>query len=46
VVGNHETLKPEEEITNILNKGIDSKYKKIVRNSQKLLTNHSNLQWF
>ena len=46
VVGNHETLKPEEEITNILNKGIDSKYKKIVINSQKLLSIHTDLQWF
>ena len=46
VVGNHETMKPEEEIAEILNHGIDSKYKKIVKNSQKLLDNHTNLQWF
>ena len=46
VVGNHETLKPEEEITIILNNGMDSKYKKIVKNSQKLLENHTNLKWF
>ena len=46
VVGNHETMKPEEEIAEILNQEIDSKYKKIVKNSQKLLDNHTNLQWF
>ena len=46
VVGNHETMKPEEEIAEILNQGIDSKYKKIVKNSQKLLDNHTNIQWF
>ena len=46
VVGDHKTLKPEEEIKKIIEKGCDENYKKILINSKKLLKKHINFNWF
>ena len=46
VVGNNNSLKPEEEIKLILDKGCDVNYNKILKNSKKILQKHLELDWF
>jgi len=40
------TDKPEEEIADIINNGIDDKYNEIVKNSKNILSNHVKDKWF
>lgn len=40
------TSEPEKEISQIINTGIDSKYKEIVKNSKNILENHITDIWF
>ena len=40
------TDKPEEEIADIINNGIDDKYNEIVKNSKNILSNHVKDEWF